>query len=98
MISYLIRTTSGAAPEARVLAARFEAWSAVDWAVADTELLTIRARTASSHALTVEPDGRDKWRIINVVIAMLLLGVVMVVGYLRKRGLEPIVVAERRGA
>ena len=32
--SHLSRTTGAAAPEAPVLTARFEAWSAVDWAVA----------------------------------------------------------------
>jgi MYXO-CTERM domain-containing protein len=64
--------------------------NAVDWSLADTDLLSIRSRTGAS-ALTVEPDQRGKWRIINIIIGAVLLAGVVLFGVLRRRAVEPII-------
>jgi ABC-2 type transport system permease protein len=67
--------------------------NAVDWSLADTDLLAIRSRNAASRALTLDPDLHSKWRAINLAIAALLL--IGVVGYaaLRRRAVKPLEVA-----
>jgi ABC-2 type transport system permease protein len=64
--------------------------NAVDWALADTELLQIRSRSAGARALTIEPDAREGWRTANIAIAF--AGLVLVIGlaYLRRRSVRPV--------
>ena len=68
--------------------------NAVDWSLADTDLLQIRSRNAASRALTVNADARGKWRTVNIGIAA--LGLVLVVGFawVRRRGVLPIISKE----
>ncbi|HEU4615779.1 MAG TPA: hypothetical protein VFS15_26970, partial [Kofleriaceae bacterium] len=68
--------------------------NAVDWTLADTDLLQIRSRNAAARALTVPPDKRDRWRDINLAIALIGLVLVVVLARLRRRAIEPIVVKE----
>lgn len=65
--------------------------SAVDWAFADTDLLAIRAASSGAHALTVEPEGRTQWKVINVMIALVLLGIAIAVPVLRRKRVLPVV-------
>ncbi len=67
--------------------------NAVDWSLADTDLLSIRSRGAASHALTVDPDSRDRWRNINLALALAGLGAVVGVVWLRRRSVTPLEVA-----
>ena len=67
--------------------------NAVDWSLADTDLLSIRSRTGAS-ALTVEPEDRGKWRMINIVIGVVLLIGVVLYGFLRRSAVQPIVRGE----
>jgi ABC-2 type transport system permease protein len=69
----------------------------VDWAVADTDLLSIRSRGSHTRLLAVEPDSRGKWEWINYGIVILGLGVVVMAGVLRRRTLVPMEL-DRRGA
>ena len=68
--------------------------NAVDWSLADTDLLQIRSRNAASRALTVNADARGKWRTVNIGLAA--LGLVLVVGFawVRRRGVLPIISKE----
>jgi len=65
--------------------------NAVDWSLADTDLLGIRSRNTAARALTVATQSRGSWVIVNVAIA--LLGLVAVVGFawLRRRSVQPII-------
>jgi ABC-2 type transport system permease protein len=63
--------------------------NAIDWAVSDTDLLKIRARTPAARAITVEPDARDNWRNANLVIAFLLLAGVVGLAWFRRRAVQP---------
>lgn len=67
--------------------------NAVDWSLADTDLLSIRARGAAAHTLTLESEARDRWRTINIAIA--LAGLIIVVGavWLRRRAVAAVEVA-----
>jgi ABC-2 type transport system permease protein len=65
--------------------------NAVDWAVADTDLLAIRARNNGAHALTLEPEKHETWRIINAVIALLALAAVIAMAWLRRRAVRPVI-------
>lgn len=65
--------------------------NAVDWALADTDLLAIRSRNAASHALTVTADSAVMWEVINGVIAAVLLLIVLGFAVLRRRAVQPIV-------
>jgi ABC-type uncharacterized transport system involved in gliding motility auxiliary subunit len=64
--------------------------NAVDWSLADTDLLAIRSRNEATRALTIGPDAPAGWRAANLVIA--LIGLVLVVGFawLRRRAVQPI--------
>jgi ABC-type uncharacterized transport system involved in gliding motility auxiliary subunit len=68
--------------------------NAVDWSLADTDLLAIRSRNAAARALTVRSESRNAWRNVNVAIA--LLGLVLIVGFawLRRRAVLPIISKE----
>lgn len=68
--------------------------NAVDWALEDTDLLAVRAHTAAAHALTVPPDERATWQWINVAIAVLGLVAVVAIAYLRRRAVQPVIVAK----
>jgi ABC-2 type transport system permease protein len=68
--------------------------NAVDWAMADTDLLSIRARSSASRALTVSDDSRGSWELLNYALAAIGLGLVIGVSWLRRRRIEPIVVAK----
>jgi ABC-2 type transport system permease protein len=61
----------------------------VDWAVADTDLLSIRARNSAAHALTLEDGAQTRWEWINYVIALLGLGLVVGGAALRRRMAAP---------
>jgi ABC-2 type transport system permease protein len=65
--------------------------NAVDWSLADTDLLDIRAHNAAARVLTVEVDDRTTWRNINIVIAF--VGLLLVVGFsrLRRKRVEPVI-------
>ncbi|HEX4422754.1 MAG TPA: Gldg family protein [Kofleriaceae bacterium] len=64
--------------------------NAVDWSLADTDLLAIRSRSAASRALTVSPDSAAGWQIANIVIALIGLGLVVAIAWLRRRAVRPI--------
>ena len=63
--------------------------NAVDWALADTDLLSIRARTSAAHAIDVPEAKRSRWEWINYILAFAGLGVVILVTWLRRRGVKP---------
>jgi ABC-2 type transport system permease protein len=64
--------------------------NAVDWSLADTDLLAIRSRQAASRALTVAPAARDTWREANIAIAAIGLLLVVAFTALRRRSITPI--------
>ncbi|HEX8109135.1 MAG TPA: Gldg family protein [Kofleriaceae bacterium] len=68
--------------------------NAVDWSLADTDLLGIRSRNAAARALTVSTQSRGTWAVVNAAIA--LLGLIAVVGFawLRRRSVQPIISKE----
>ncbi|TMQ11651.1 MAG: hypothetical protein E6J90_34140 [Deltaproteobacteria bacterium] len=68
--------------------------NAVDWSLADTDLLAIRSRSAAARALTVEVKSRDRWIIGNVMIAGLALGLVVALALVRRAAIQPIIVQE----
>jgi hypothetical protein len=63
--------------------------NAVDWALSDTDLLAIRARTPAARAITLEEDKRGTWIFINFVIAFLALGAVVGVAWFRRYAVTP---------
>jgi ABC-2 type transport system permease protein len=65
--------------------------NAVDWALADTDLLSIRAQTTAARALTIEPDKRTKWRDINIALGFLGLAAVVGGVWLRRRNVTPVI-------
>jgi ABC-2 type transport system permease protein len=68
--------------------------NAIDWALADTDLLAIRGRTTAARAITVEPDARNGWRTKNLVIAFLALAAVVGLAWFRRRAVKPLVSAK----
>jgi ABC-2 type transport system permease protein len=68
--------------------------NAVDWSLADTDLLGIRSRNAASRALTVSADARGKWRNVNLAVAGLALIAVVGFAWLRRRQVLPIISKE----
>jgi ABC-2 type transport system permease protein len=64
--------------------------NAVDWTLADTDLLAIRSRTLATRALTVSPDARARWIWANGAIAFAGLVLVVVVAWLRRRAVLPL--------
>ncbi|HKE18607.1 MAG TPA: Gldg family protein [Kofleriaceae bacterium] len=69
----------------------------VDWAVADTDLLSIRSRGTHTRLLEVAPESRGKWESINYGIVILGLGIVVAMSMLRRRTLVPIQLDQRGG-
>jgi ABC-2 type transport system permease protein len=68
--------------------------NAVDWTLADTELLAIRSRTMATRALTVGPDSRAMWIWANGAIAVAGLVLVVVLAWLRRRAVLPLTTKE----
>jgi len=68
--------------------------NAVDWALSDTDLLSIRAHSSAARALTVPEEERGKWEWINYGIAFAGLGVVVLLTWLRRRSVKPLVFPE----
>lgn len=68
--------------------------NAVDWVLADTDLLAIRAHTQAARALTIDPDAHSDWRAANIVIAAVALALVVVLAWLRRRAVRPFVAAK----
>ncbi len=68
--------------------------NAVDWTLADTDLLAIRSRNEAARALTVDPQSRGGWLIGNIVIAIVGLGLVVGLAWLRRRSILPIIAKE----
>jgi ABC-2 type transport system permease protein len=64
--------------------------NAIDWCLADTDLLSIRARNAASHTLTIDPASRDGWRTANLAIAFAGLVIIVVATWLRRRAVTPL--------
>ena len=64
--------------------------NAVDWALLDTDLASIRARSTASRALTVAEDARSSWEYGNYALALLGLGLVAAVAYWRRRTVLPL--------
>lgn len=65
--------------------------SAVDWALADTDLLGIRSASAGAHALTVGPENRAQWKVINVIIAIVLLAIAIAFPMMSRKRVLPVV-------
>jgi ABC-type uncharacterized transport system involved in gliding motility auxiliary subunit len=61
----------------------------VDWGLADTDLLEIRARGAHTRPLGLDEDKRFKWELINYAIALLGLGLIIGFVMWRRRNLAP---------
>jgi ABC-2 type transport system permease protein len=64
--------------------------NAVDWALADTDLLTIRGQSAAARALTVSESSRTKWELLNYVLALVGLLAIVLVSWLRRRAVRPL--------
>jgi ABC-2 type transport system permease protein len=69
----------------------------VDWAVADTDLLTIRSRGSHTRLLEIDPDERSKWEWTNYGIMGFGLILIIVLTVLRQRGQLPIELDPRPG-
>jgi len=68
--------------------------NAIDWAVADTDLLGIRARTSAARAITVEVEDRDNYRTYAIVAAFLALAAIVGLAWFRRRAVRPVVAAK----
>jgi len=68
--------------------------NAVDWALADTDLLAIRAHTMGKRAITTEPDKRGLLRTLNIVLAFVGLGLVVGFSWFRRRSVVPVIASE----
>jgi len=62
----------------------------VDWSVADIDLLSIRSRGTYARTLKpMEEGARTTWEAINYVIVAAALGLIILLGVIRRRGVEP---------
>jgi hypothetical protein len=68
--------------------------NAVDWSLADTDLLGIRSRNTAARALTASPEAREHWRTLIFVVCLLGLAAVVVFATVRRRGVQPILSKE----
>jgi ABC-2 type transport system permease protein len=65
--------------------------NAVDWSVADLDLLTIRSRGTTSHVLNpMDQSEESRWEILNYAIALAILIGIGSVWYYRRRNEKPI--------
>ncbi len=64
--------------------------NAVDWALLDTDLASIRARTSASRVLTLSEDRRGSWTFANYVLAFLGLALVAGLAHWRRRSVVPL--------
>lgn len=64
--------------------------NAVDWALLDTDLASIRTRSAASRILTVEEGARGSWEYGNYAIAFLGLLLVAGLAWWRRRNVTPL--------
>ncbi len=69
--------------------------NAVDWATADTDLLSIRSATSGAHSLTIDPDSRTQWKLVNIMIAIVLLGIAIAIPIVRRRRVRPVISPKR---
>ena len=65
--------------------------AAVDWALADTDLLTIRSHTSAQRAIKTAPEDRETYRTANVAIAVIGLGLLVGLTWFRRRSVTPVV-------
>lgn len=71
--------------------------NAVDWAVQDEDLLTIRSRGTSARLLQpLERQGQVVWEVINYGVALLGLVAIGVLWYVRRRSEQPAIPVEER--
>jgi ABC-2 type transport system permease protein len=68
--------------------------NAVDWSLADTDLLAIRSHNAAARVLTLGPNAADSWLAANVVIAVVALLLVVGIAWMRRRSVLPIMTAK----
>jgi ABC-2 type transport system permease protein len=68
--------------------------NAVDWSLADTDLLGIRSRNAAARVLTINSDSAGAWRNFNLAIALVGLAAVIGIAWLRRRAVQPIMTAK----
>jgi ABC-2 type transport system permease protein len=68
--------------------------NAVDWSLADTDLLAIRSRNAAARALTIDPEAAGPWIEKNIAIAVVGLALVIGIAWLRRRAVRPITTAK----
>ncbi|HEX2687535.1 MAG TPA: Gldg family protein, partial [Kofleriaceae bacterium] len=68
--------------------------NAVDWSLADTDLLAIRSRNEATRALTIGPDAATRWLGVNIAIAIVGLVLVIGIAWLRRRAVQPITTAK----
>ena len=61
----------------------------VDWALADTQLLSIRSRGSHTRTLDLDDGGGSKWEIINYAIALIALGLFIGFTIIRRKALRP---------
>ena len=65
--------------------------NAVDWSVADLDLLSIRSRGTTSHVLNpMDPSEESRWEVVNYVIALAALVGIGALWYYRRRNEQPI--------
>jgi ABC-2 type transport system permease protein len=68
--------------------------NAVDWTLADTDLLAIRSHNEATRALTVSLESRSAWMNANIAIAIVGLALVVGIAWLRRRNVQPITTAK----
>jgi ABC-2 type transport system permease protein len=68
--------------------------NAVDWALADTDLLAIRNHTSAQRALLVDPDSRETYRDVDIIVAFVALAAVIAFAWFRRRSIAPVVPRE----
>jgi ABC-2 type transport system permease protein len=65
--------------------------NAVDWSVADLDLLSIRSRGTTSHVLKpMDQREESTWEIVNYVVALAILIGIGALWYYRRRNEQPI--------
>jgi ABC-2 type transport system permease protein len=64
--------------------------NAVDWALLDTDLASIRTRSSASRVLTIEEGARSSWEYGNYAIAFLGLLLVAGLAWWRRRNVTPL--------